>query len=184
MKKANKKNVVRGHWAIMLKGHLLIIAGFAVAASASDGFQLFPSNLMELLENLSVETAWNFISKLLAPILMLFGALDLAMNISWLATSKLTLLSKGVEWRTGLINQEIELIDYRRIESVSLYRSLLGRMLNYGTLRLYGVGSGSLLLPNLKNATKLCAYINKKHSVVTKRTTTENSSSVRATTEE
>jgi uncharacterized membrane protein YdbT with pleckstrin-like domain len=156
-----KKSVVRGHWIVLVKGMLVILTGIAMSLYSATDFSKFPGSFQEAFNNPGLVFSWATALKLVGTAAMLFGAVDLIYKQIWLATSRVTIKREGIEWQTGLINHIIDPISYSRIESVALYRSLLGRMLNYGTLKIYGIGSGSITIPHLKNAKSLAAFINR-----------------------
>lgn len=159
-----KKTKARGHWIVLMKGMLYTLIGTVMSIQGAGTWQRFPGSLDELLTDLTVFFSWNTISALLGTAAILFGVIDLIYNIVWLLTSKVIIKRDGIEWRTGFLNHQIEPISYARIESVALYRSLLARMLNYGTLRVYGIGSGTITVPHIRKAKALSEFINKHNS--------------------
>lgn len=163
-RKSGRKRVIRGHWIVLTKGVLLLGIGLFVGVSAELDSPVIPNDLSSFWESLSLDGLAVLGGQLVATILLFFGVIEMLIECSWLATSTLTLKQDGLEWRTGFIREEIAPIKYSDIESVALYRTLLGRTLNYGTLKIYGVGSGSILIPNIKNATALHSFINKAKS--------------------
>lgn len=165
-KKEIAQTQTTGHWVVLVKGITYVLAGVVLSIRGSDTFYRFPGSLNELFSNTSVVFSWAFASALIGTALILFGSFDLIYKLAWLLTSKVTIKKNRIEWRTGLIHHQIEPISYTRIESVALYRSLLGRMLNYGTLRIYGVGSGMITIPNIRKAKSLASFINKRKDML------------------
>lgn len=160
-KRTQARGQARGHWIVLVKGMLYTLIGVVMSVSGTESWQKFPGSVDELLADLTVFFSWNFIFALLGTAAILFGVIDLVYKMIWLFTSKVTIKRDGVEWRTGFLNHQIEPISYARIESVALYRSLLARMLDYGTLRIYGIGSGTITIPHLRKAKALSEFINK-----------------------
>jgi|AntRauTorcE11898_2_1112593.scaffolds.fasta_scaffold10421_2 uncharacterized membrane protein YdbT with pleckstrin-like domain len=156
-----KKTQARGHWIVLMKGMLYTLIGTVMSIGGAETWQRFPGSLDEILTDPTVFYSWSLISTLLGTAAILFGVFDLIYNMVWLLTSKVIIKRDGIEWRTGFLNHQIEPISYARIESVALYRSLLARILNYGTLRIYGIGSGVITVPHIRKAKALSEFINK-----------------------
>ena len=167
--KKYRQSVVRGHWIVLAKGILIVAIGLGVGLSSEKGFPALPESFGAFWDGQTAAGIWSLIGQLIASLLMFIGAIDIIVECVWLSTSKLTIKRDGIEWRTGFVRQEIEPMNYSRIESVALYRSLLARALNYGTLRIYGVGSGSIRIPSIKNARVLSEFINKQKQVVNRK---------------
>lgn len=66
--------------------------------------------------------------------------------IMWLSNrgTDMAVTSKRVIKKTGIIGRTIDEIRYDKIETVEFDQGILGRMLNYGTIKVTGAGSSKL----------------------------------------
>ena len=62
---------------------------------------------------------------------------------------------RRIIYKTGLVSRRMEEIAARRIAEVNVAQSVMGRMLDYGTIRINDVGSGAIQLPNLDDPLSL-----------------------------
>lgn len=71
------------------------------------------------------------------------------------ATSEFAITNKRVLKKTGLIRRTTTEILLSRIESISIYQSLLGRLCNYGSLTISGTGGSRDPFMNLPDPMQL-----------------------------
>jgi uncharacterized membrane protein YdbT with pleckstrin-like domain len=64
----------------------------------------------------------------------------------------LALTDKRVIVRTGILNLDVVQLHYNRIESVEVFRPVMGRILGYGTVLVTGTGSRVTGIPFVANA--------------------------------
>lgn len=64
--------------------------------------------------------------------------------------TEMAVTTKRVVFRTGIISVHTEELKIGRIESVELRQSILGRILNYGSLYFSGTGTGKVVFPNIQ----------------------------------
>lgn len=82
---------------------------------------------------------------------LLFLAPFLLFVQSWIiiSTTELALTDRRVIAKTGLLSQKSTELNLPKVESVEVHQSLLGRMLNYGTITVKGTGGGSAPAPGI-----------------------------------
>jgi uncharacterized membrane protein YdbT with pleckstrin-like domain len=160
-KKRKGPSVVRGHWIVLVKGFLYLLVGIGISIFGTENFERFPGSIQEVIDNPGLVFSWAFASKIFGTACIIYGGIDAIYKQIWLITSKVTIKRDGIEWQTGILNQVSEPISFSRIEGAPCYRSLLGRILDYGTLRIYGVGSYTITIPHLKRAIALSEFIEK-----------------------
>ena len=85
------------------------------------------------------------------PILLAFLPISLLMlHPYW--TTDVMITNKRLMYKQGLLARNTQEIYLNKIESMSIIQGIGGRMLDYGTLRIHGVGIGEMDLPqNLEN---------------------------------
>ena len=120
-------HAARLHWLIFLVPVLLLVAALvcAVLAAGSDA----PGIAIPL---------W-LIAGLLAPI----GLIAAARALIQQTTTELVLTDRRVIYKTGLFQRHTMEMNRSKIETVGVNQTVLGRVLNYGTVTVRGTG-GSL----------------------------------------
>jgi hypothetical protein len=90
------------------------------------------------------------------PKLWIFGCVAVAIGAlaalpAWLArwSTELTVTNKRIVAKRGLIRRDSVEMLHKKIESLTVHQSLLGRLLGYGTLAIHGTGGGVEWIPNL-----------------------------------
>ncbi len=78
---------------------------------------------------------------ILTVILFPFGLIFLAVTIIRIKTTELAITNKKVIAKTGFIQRNTIEILLHKVESVQVHQSILGRMLNYGTIVVSGAGN-------------------------------------------
>lgn len=116
----------RLHWIVYLGGIVLVVAaiGFAIAAVA--------------LRQDAIR-----ISLLVTALLALgFGLAQMLRAWFVAANTEIFVTSRRVIYKTGFLARNTVEMNLDKIESVLIRQSLLGRMLDFGTVVVRGVGSG------------------------------------------
>lgn len=88
--------------------------------------------------------------------IFVFSAFIFVLRI-WLMEMAVT--TKRVVFRAGIISVETEELKIARIESVEIKQSILGRILNYGSIWFSGTGTGKVLFPNIENPRQIKAQL-------------------------
>jgi uncharacterized membrane protein YdbT with pleckstrin-like domain len=123
--------VTKIHWVIYLPA--LIVLALACAA-------FVPSVTTETLRPL-----WLIVAALLA----VFGILMLA--AAWFRqwTTEIAVTSKRIIYKRGFIRRRTIEMNMDKVESVDVTQSIFGRMFNFGTIVVRGVGVGIEPLNNI-----------------------------------
>lgn len=67
----------------------------------------------------------------------------LGLYIFWWSAKKLIIDSRRVTYSSGVLSKSERSIPIDRVQDVAVNRSLFGRMLGYGTVRIESAGSGA-----------------------------------------
>ena len=123
-------HAARLHWFIYLKGlALLLLALVCIMFALAVGSSERPGIEIPL---------W-----LGAGVLALLGVVSAAAAMIEQATTELVLTERRVIYKTGLLKRHTMEMNRSKVETVSVDQSVLGRLLNYGTVIVRGTG-GSL----------------------------------------
>jgi uncharacterized membrane protein YdbT with pleckstrin-like domain len=116
----------RLHWIVYLGGILMVLLAIALAVAA-----------------VALKSDTLRVGLLFASLAALFLGL-VQMLRAWfvVANSEIIVTSRRVIYKTGFIARNSVEMNLDKIESVLIRQSLLGRMLNFGTVVVRGVGSG------------------------------------------
>ena len=112
------------HWLTFAPGSILILAIFPVIIGA---------------ENKSSEGAG-----IIGLILLCLGSLFLIRAFFIKISTELTVTSKRVVAKIGLVRRTTMELNHRQVESFSIRQGLLGRILGYGTIVVNGTGGGRI----------------------------------------
>ena len=66
-------------------------------------------------------------------------------------TTEMVVTNKRVICRTGVVSVHTEEIKSTRLESIEIKQSILGRILNYGSLWFSGTGTAKVLFPHIND---------------------------------
>ena len=83
----------------------------------------------------------------LMALLTVFIFIGLIAIIVMLCT-EMVITNRRMVYKRGWIARKTEEINLTRIEEVNLNQSVFGRILNYGEIKIQGVGEGGMTLPN------------------------------------
>jgi hypothetical protein len=116
----------RLHWIIYLAGMLLIVVAIGLAVAA-----------------VTLKIEGIRIGLLLGAVIALFLGLFQILR-AWLvaANTEIIVTSRRVIYKTGFISRNTVEMNLDKVESVLVQQSILGRMLDYGTVIIRGVGAG------------------------------------------
>lgn len=80
---------------------------------------------------------------------LLLGVLLFGHMIMVRATTEIVVTSSRLVLKDGIVSRNVDEMSVNRIESVHVMQSVLGRMLNFGTVMVRGMGIGEIMLPPL-----------------------------------
>ncbi|HEX3916206.1 MAG TPA: PH domain-containing protein [Caulobacteraceae bacterium] len=124
----------RLHWIIYLLGMLCVAAAAGLAIGA---LVLHANNTL-------------YIGLLAAAAIALFLGIYQLMR-AWLvsANTEIIVTSRRVIYKTGFISRNTVEMNLDKVESVLVQQTLLGRMIDYGTVIIRGVGAGLEPISNI-----------------------------------
>jgi hypothetical protein len=123
----------RLHWIIYLTGMLLVLVAIGLAAAA-----------------VALKTDTVRIGLMVGALIALFLGL-FQMIRAWLvaANTEIIVTSRRVIYKTGFISRNTVEMNLDKVESVLVQQSLFGRMLDFGTVIIRGVGAGLEPIANI-----------------------------------
>jgi uncharacterized membrane protein YdbT with pleckstrin-like domain len=124
------RHTASAHWIVYWPGALCIVA--AIAALIWAGF--LPGNLASWVH-------W------LAALLTVIGLVFLVREWFGWWTTEIAVTNLRVIYKTGLIKRTTNEMNMDKVESVKVEQSILGRILDYGTVSITGTGAGLEALP-------------------------------------
>lgn len=83
-----------------------------------------------------------FISIMFLPLILIMA---LACHPFW--TTEIAVTDRRLIYKRGLLSRDVEEILLDKIEGINIEQSILGRILDYGAVRVRGVGIGEIDLP-------------------------------------
>jgi uncharacterized membrane protein YdbT with pleckstrin-like domain len=132
------RHTAAAHWIVYWPGALCIV--LALAALIWAGF---------LPENMGRWVHW------LAALLAVAGIVFLVREwFGWWST-EIAVTNLRVIYKTGLIKRTTNEMNMDKVESVKVDQSILGRILDYGTVTITGTGAGLEALPSVANPIEL-----------------------------
>ncbi|HVN01214.1 MAG TPA: PH domain-containing protein [Caulobacteraceae bacterium] len=133
----------RLHWIIYLAGMLLVLVAIGLAVAA-----------------VALKTEAVRIGLLLGAVIALFLGL-FQMIRAWLvaANTEIIVTSRRVIYKTGFISRNTVEMNLDKVESVLVQQSLIGRMLDYGSVIVRGVGAGLEPIDNIAAPLQLHRHI-------------------------
>ncbi len=101
---------------------------------------------------LNEEYFWDLNLYQFLTVILLFVSIvtALSMYVAYV-TSEFGITDRRVLVKVGLIHQQSLEFYYNRIESIMMYQNIIGRFVNYGTVRIHGVGGGFDTMRHIPN---------------------------------
>jgi len=124
--------VGRMHWIVCVPGILILSAALVLAF-------------------LPLQDALFWVTRVMAALFALLGLKELV--AAWIDqwTTEIAVTPLRVIQKRGLIRRETGEMNMQKVESVTVDQSILGRILNYGTVNVRGTGSGIEGLEHIAN---------------------------------
>jgi len=132
------RHTATAHWIVYWPGALCIVA--ALAAVAWAGF--LPGD-------------WAKWVRWLAALLTVVGMVLLVREWFGWWTTEVAVTNLRVIYKTGLIKRTTNEMNMDKVESVKVDQSILGRILDYGTVTITGTGAGLEALPSVAQPIEL-----------------------------
>lgn len=132
------RHTATAHWIVYWPGALCIVA--ALAAVVWAGF---------------LPAEWARWVRWLAALLTVAGVILLVREWFGWWTTEVAVTNLRVIYKTGLIKRTTNEMNMDKVESVKVDQSILGRILNYGTVTITGTGAGLEALPSVAQPIEL-----------------------------
>jgi len=116
------------HWYIYIPGLTMVILSFVTIAFMSELKEAGPFILM---------------------ILFIGGFISLIKAFIFKISTELAITTKRVIAKTGLIKRETLELNHSKVESFSIDQSILGRLLDFGSIVVRGTGGGKTPIPSI-----------------------------------
>jgi hypothetical protein len=140
------------HWFFLLDlGALFLVMGCSYLLIDQPDFisQDVPTLLVWVPKLVSRQPVMISVWYLGLIILWLIGVLMLWEAFIIKQTTELAITTKRVIAKFGFVNRTVIELKLRRFESITINQSLLGRLLNYGTITITGMGGIKTMVPNI-----------------------------------
>jgi uncharacterized membrane protein YdbT with pleckstrin-like domain len=127
----------RPHWIVYVTPAILAILAVAIEGWAIWGLA-------------STNAGVIFVMRFVLPALLAGAAI-----VTWFPallkrfTTELAVTDKRIIYKTGLIRRHTIEMHMEKVESVNVDQSILGRILDYGTVTIHGTGGGLEPLPSI-----------------------------------
>ncbi len=175
---ADEKLVTIGrfHWFYDVQACLNLFWGFFFAAmivvTAMNVEPYLPGKLTLLSQPLFVGDNWmdhlkklHPIVKLMAVLIFLFGILRFAQMLVIKATTEIAVTTQRVIFKRGLVARYVGEMNINRIEGVSVAQSFWGRIFDFGSIIIRGMGVGEMFLPPISRPLIFRRAIEKAQSI-------------------
>lgn len=97
--------------------------------------------------------------------LFLMGLLFFAHMMIIQATTEIAVTTDRIIYKRGLISRHVGELNIDRIEGISVYQGILGRMLGFGSINIRGMGIGEVVLPQIDNPVEFRKVIQEAKSI-------------------
>lgn len=137
------------HWMYTVSAISWIFIGlFLSIAILYAGIKLEYSNLPSAYY---MEAVWelNPLIRLGALAVFLFGILRFAIMMAIKATTEIAITNRRLIFKRGIIARTVDEISIDRVEGVLVEQGIIGRLLQYGTVIVRGMGVGAVVLPRM-----------------------------------
>ncbi len=125
----------------------------------------------EYIVKLTSYTLWPFVWWLVIGIILLsftFGWSLVIPLVSFIERyfTEYSVTSQGVLVKRGIIRRKVSRLSIKKIEGVDLRQTILGRILNYGTIVVRGTGSDAVVFSMVSGPVNFQSVINDQISVL------------------
>jgi uncharacterized membrane protein YdbT with pleckstrin-like domain len=144
----------RIHWIVFLKplpalalGSLFVLVSMSVKASSD---KIGPESIIGIAGGI---------------LLLVALFLGLSSLIAW-ACTELVLTNRRVIAKFGFIRRKTFEMDMRRVEGINLDQSIIGRILDYGSIEVRGTGGGISPIPGIASPSRFKKVLDQRVSEV------------------
>lgn len=110
--------------------------GEAIVATARLHWYIFVPSVVTILIGLALPDS------LIRYIVVFFGALGFLRALVHWFTTELAVTNKRIIGKQGLFTRQTMELNHSKVESVTFNQSIVGRIFNFGAIRINGAGSG------------------------------------------
>lgn len=144
-------HIGRFHWTYKLNAWMSIVWG-AILAAAFLGLATKIDVLM--VYQMPYGASWLQMVgglhpgvKLIAALIFAFGLFKFAHMMVICATTEIAVTSTRIILKRGLVARYVGEMNVERIESINVMQSVFGRIFDYGSLIVHGMGVGAIVIP-------------------------------------
>jgi uncharacterized membrane protein YdbT with pleckstrin-like domain len=157
-------HIGRFHWLFNVFAAMGILWGIALAAVVLAGavfVQLKTGGSMNIgAPYLAGDSWYTLVTKLhpgvkiVALMMFVMGLLKFAHMMIIRATTEIAVTSNRIIYKRGLVARYVGEISIDRIEGVNVMQTVMGRIFNYGSVIIRGMGVGEVILPPIADPIK------------------------------
>jgi uncharacterized membrane protein YdbT with pleckstrin-like domain len=154
------------HWMYTLGAIMNIIWGVILCLMVLVGSYVIQVQVMGQPDNGFIDAVRqsHVGVRLLAFFMILYGLLGFARMMIIKITTEIAVTSNRLIYKRGLIARYVGEIAIDRIEGVNFLQGMLGRIFNYGSVVVRGMGIGEIILPPIENPVLFKKAIDKAKS--------------------
>jgi len=128
-------HMAKVHWFIFIPGITTIILSIIIMSKGI--------SMADEVPNVAVPATILFI------VLLIGGFLSLAKAFIFKISTELAVTTKRVIAKTGFISRDTVELNHSRVESFTVDQSIFGRIFNFGSIVIRGMGGGKTPIPNI-----------------------------------
>lgn len=146
------------HWMYTLKAIMSIVWGVvlcivvlagAIFVEAKSGFSLSTYGYDPMAGWIDQVRALHPAIKLGAFFMLIMGLIRFAHMMVTKVTTEIAVTTSRIVYKRGLVARHVGEMSIDRIEGVNVAQSILGRILDYGSVIVRGMGIGEVILPQI-----------------------------------
>ena len=144
----------RVHWFSVLPGIICLVAGVSMIIWAGTLMDLsrYLENIPRLVGSI-VNSGLSFDYTLLVGgvVLIVYGMYMIIYSVGFKLGTKIFLTDDRIIVKFGCFSREVVELKHSQTESIEVWQSFLGKMFDYGTIRISGTGGGVAPMTMIKH---------------------------------
>ncbi len=156
------------HWMYTVQSFMAIFWGFLFSIVILVGSVMMYVQLGKFPPQTSWLEGLHYIHpglRALAFLSFVFGLLSFAQMMVAKATTEIAITNNRLIYKRGLVARQVGEISIDRVEGVNVVQSILGRIFDYGRVRVRGMGVGEITLPVIEDPIAFRKAIEKARSL-------------------
>ncbi len=145
----------RPHWVVFSPGFLTLLAAVA--------FTLWASNIHSLRLEIFIRVP---VYQVIGWVIFAIAVFRLAAATIFFTTSEYGITNKRIIMKTGWIERKSVEVFLEKLEAINVYQSILGRILDYGTITVVGTGGTQDFYINVPRPLEFRHYVQNQASQV------------------